>query len=250
MLNSSSPRRRIHWFRYFAATLYLVIVATLAVVPILNPDGLVTESASLVLTSPTSFFFLLWTDFSAPHADTILILLAGLVNAIILFVLSVVMVSRFGFKRTTGIFVLSTSLYGAVAWWFNDQDQMGRVRIVNGGPNVAGVWIATNDDGLRVMSNQPLVPPSLFGLQSAIRANPANDKLVFVPNKTRGITKGRQFLLKGGRLVEPYSTNTYAMLRDGVVAVERIKITEGPQTGLVGWLPTHLLQRLATIASL
>jgi hypothetical protein len=100
------------------------------------------------------------------------------------------------------------------------------------------------------MSNQPLVPPSLFGFPSAVPINTANDKLVFVPNKTRGITKGSQFLLKGGRLVEPYSANTYDMLRDGAVEVERIKITEGPQTGLVGWLPPHLLQRLVTIASL
>jgi hypothetical protein len=126
---------------------------------------------------------------------------------------------------------------------------MGRVRIVNGVPN-AGVWIATDDEGLRAMSNQPLVPPSLFGFPSAVPINTANDKLVFVPNKTRGITKGSQFLLKGGRLVEPYSANTYDMLRDGAVEVERIKITEGPQTGLVGWLPPHLLQRLLTIASL
>src|SRR5271154_1438095 len=196
MLNSSSPARRIYWFRYFAI-LYLVVVATLAVMPIFNPDGFVTKSLSFVLTSPTSFFFLLWTNFAAPHSDTIMILLAGLVNATILFVLSAVMVKRFGFRRTTGMFVLSMSLYSAVAWWFNDQDRMGRVRIVNGGPNATGVWIATDDEGLRVLGNQPLVPPLPFGLQLAIPTNTATDKLVFVPNKTRGITKGRRFLLKG-----------------------------------------------------
>jgi len=151
---------------------------------------------------------------------------------------------------TIGIFVLSISLYSAVAWFFNDQDQKFRVRLVNGGPDAAGVWIAADDDGLRVMSNKPLIPPSPFGFQLAIPTNTADAKLVFVPNKTRGILKGRQFLLKGGRLVQPYSANTYDMLRDGAVEVERIKITEGPQKGLTGWLPSGYLQRLLTIGSL
>jgi hypothetical protein len=40
------------------------------------------------------------------------------------------------------------------------------------------------------------------------------------------------------------------MLRDGAVEVERIKITEGPQKELVGWLPSQFLQRLITIGAL
>ena len=250
MLNSSSPGRRFHPFPYVVAGLYLVVVATLVVIPIFNPDGIVTGSPSDVLTLPTSALFLLLTNFSSQLSNTILIVLAGVVNAAILFVLSVIMVNRFAFRRTIGILILSMSLYSAVAWWANDQDQMGRVRIVNSGPNDAGVWIAIDDDGLRVLSDQLLISQDLFGLRYLIPTNTANDKLVFVPNKTRGIAKGVRFLLKGGLLVPPYPANTDDMLRDRAVEVERIKITEGPQAGVVGWLPSQYLQRLLTIGSL
>jgi hypothetical protein len=42
--------------------------------------------------------------------------------------------------------------------------------------------------------------------------------------------KGRPFLVGGGRLVDPYSANSYDMARarDGAVEVETIRITEGP----------------------
>jgi hypothetical protein len=222
----------------------------MVVMPIVNPDGPVTGSPSFVLTLPTSLFILLPIKFSTSFPDIGLILFAGLVNAIILYIISGRVINFFGLRMTIGISVLSISLYTAVAWFFNDQDQKARVRIVNGGPEAAGVWIATDDDGLRVMSDRPRVPPSLFGFPSEIPTNTADDKLVFVHNKTRGIAKGRRFLLQGGRLVQPYPANTYDILRDGAVEVERIKITEGPQKGLIGWLPSHYVQRLLTITSL
>jgi hypothetical protein len=222
----------------------------MVVMPILNPDGLLDGSPSFVLTFPTSFFILLPMQFVTSFSATELISIAGLVNAVILYILSGRMVNVFGFRRTIGVFALSVSLYSVVAWFLNDQGQKARVRIVNGGQNAAGVWIAADDDGLRVMSNQPLIPPSPFGFQYDIPTNTADDKLVFVPNETRGIAKGRQFLLKGGRLVRPYPANTYDMLRDGAVEVERIEITEGPKKGLIGWLPSTYLQRLLTIGSL
>jgi hypothetical protein len=186
MSNSSSPGRRTHWFPNFVASLYLVVVATLVVMPILKPDGRVTESPSLVFTLPTFFIVLLLPMKAVTLVPgTGLILIAGIVNAIILYILSGLMVNWFGFRRTIGIGILGISLCGAIAWFFNDQDQKARVRIVNGGANAGGVWIAADDEGLRVMSNQPLIPPTPFGFQFDVPTNTANDTLVFVPNQTR-----------------------------------------------------------------
>jgi hypothetical protein len=99
------------------------------------------------------------------------------------------------------------------------------------------------------MSNRPMML-SPFGTPSNIWPNTADNKLVFVPNKTRGIARGERFLLKGGRLVIPYSANTYDLQRDGAMEVEGIEITEGPQTGVMGWAPVNYFQRLLTIGSL
>jgi hypothetical protein len=245
MLNATSPARRIYWVPFFVASVYFVVVATMAVAPLLNPDGVVRESPSFVLSLPTSFLILFPMSFltSSQLSQTSSVLISGIVDAIMLYVLAVRMVNWFGFRITIGIIVLSTLLFSTVAWWANDQDQKAGVRIVNAGPDAAGVWIAANDDGLRVMSDQIISP---LGVPS----NTADGNLVFVPNKTKGIAKGRRFLLKDGRLIQPYPANTYDMLRDGAVEVERIKITEGSQRGLMGWLPSYYLQRLLTFGSL
>ena len=71
--------------------------------------------------------------------------------------------------------------------------------------------------------------------------------VAFIPNKTRGVFKGGYYLLKDGRLVTPYPANSYEMQRDGAIEVEKIKVTEGPQKGLEGWIPAQRLQRLLTM---
>ena len=88
------------------------------------------------------------------------------------------------------------------------------------------------------------------GVVLMVPADATNKNLVFIPNKTSGIYKGNYFLLKGGRLVTPYSANTYDMERDAAIEVEQIKIIEGPHKGLIGWLPSAYLQRLLTLSSL
>jgi hypothetical protein len=74
--------------------------------------------------------------------------------------------------------------------------------------------------------------------------------LVLVSDKTRAHYKDRKFLLPGGRLVEPYSANSFDMERDEAVEVERVRIIEGPHKGLEGWVPAGCLQRLLTLSAL
>jgi hypothetical protein len=136
-----------------------------------------------------------------------------------------------------------------LAWWAKDQNQRAAVRILNAGENAPGVWIATDENGLKVMSNRTMMS-SPFGTPSDIWPNTADDKLVFVPNHTRGIARGERFLLKGGRLVIPYSANSYDLQRDGAMEVEGIEIMEGPHKGVMGWAPVNYFQRLLTIGSL
>ena len=45
-------------------------------------------------------------------------------------------------------------------------------------------------------------------------------------------------------MVKTYPANTYDMARDGAVELERIKITEGPNVGLEGWINSGSLAPL------
>lgn len=58
------------------------------------------------------------------------------------------------------------------------------------------------------------------------------------------------FLLKGGRLAEPYVASANDMMRDDVIEVERIKIMEGPNRGLEGWAQSNCLGRLGSLYAL
>jgi hypothetical protein len=60
--------------------------------------------------------------------------------------------------------------------------------------------------------------------------------LVRISEGTVGIVTDRKFVLPGGRLVEPYSANSFDMARDGAIEVQRLRFTDPPHTGLEGWL--------------
>jgi len=62
--------------------------------------------------------------------------------------------------------------------------------------------------------------------------------------------KGRWFLPKGGRLVAPYPANSFDMVKYGMIEVEKVRITEGPNKGLEGWTQIQCLHRLLTIFAL
>jgi hypothetical protein len=78
----------------------------------------------------------------------------------------------------------------------------------------------------------------------------ARTRLVFIPDETRGRYKDRKFLLKGGRLVDTYPASFFDMQRDEAVEVEKIRITEGPNNGLEGWVQANHLKRLSTLYSM
>jgi hypothetical protein len=79
--------------------------------------------------------------------------------------------------------------------------------------------------------NQPAPP---------ITRQMVKEGIVLIPGGTRAIVIGRSFILPGGRLVDPYSANTYDMARDGAVEVERIRITQPPNENLEGWVASGL----------
>jgi hypothetical protein len=146
-------------------------------------------------------------------------------------------------------------------------NQKRRVRTADG----KGTLMATNSDGLRQLHDFYALPKTCAEAnmrtarealahkpEEAIRVirlcwpvskpipNNIGPGLVRIPEGTRGIVTNRQFVLPGGRLVEPYAANTYDMARDGAIEVERIKITQPPNAGLEGWVYTGALGRVGS----
>lgn len=74
--------------------------------------------------------------------------------------------------------------------------------------------MATDQQGLKALSNEISDVPLETGKH-----------LILIPNKTRGLPRGRWFLLKGGQ-------------------VEKIKIIEGPYKGREDWIQTRHLHPL------
>lgn len=100
--------------------------------------------------------------------------------------------------------------------------------------------MATNPDGLRQLHDLYSLPKTCTeanmraaGMEVLFLCQPVSKPipddiglaLVRIPEGTKGTAIGRQFLLPEGRLVQPYSANTFDMARDGAIEVERIRIT-------------------------
>jgi hypothetical protein len=127
----------------------------------------------------------------------------------------------------------------------------------------SGVLMAVDADGLRQLSElyswsqtcteanlQPgsgiltkICLPKFNFTERPMTSQMINKGVVLIPEGTTGLCTGRRFVLPGGRLVEPYAANEYDMERDGVIEVERIRITRPPSENLEGWVEIHFLGR-------
>ena len=222
------------------AILYFVTVAVLLISAVLNPDGSLSGVPSMMLALPWSFP-LSFASFSVV-ISALIVASGAAMNAGVLYALVRGMVKRFNLGLTIAALVVVASFTTVTVWFLNSQEVNNLVRIVRGSPD-AGVWVATNEDGLRALSETN-------GTALDHPKPEARTRLVFIPNKTRGRYKGRKFLLKSGRLVDPYPANSYDMQRDEAVEVEKIKITEGPNKGLEGWVQANHLTGLLTLYSM
>ena len=212
--------RAAHRVAIFSSILFFTAVAWLILAVVLNPDGGITGTASFFATLPWSILAL---KAKSTFVNVALRLFFGAVNAILLYYLVRDVRSVASFRTTIVMLAVLATLLTGVIWFFNSQEHDNRVRIVNGGKD-GGAWIATDQDGLA-----------------------SKHHLVFIPNQTRGIYKGQRFLLKDGRLVDPYPATFNDMERDGAVEVEKIRITEGPHKGIEGWVDPRCLKRLLTM---
>jgi len=127
----------------------------------------------------------------------------------------------------------------------------------------SGVLMAVDADGLRNLSElyswsqtcseanlrpsseirTKICLPRFNFTQRPITSQMINRGVVLIPEGTTGLCTGRRFVLPGGRLVEPYAANEYDMARDGVIEVERIRITGPSNENLEGWVEIHFLAR-------
>ena len=221
--------RKCH--RLCAAAAYVVLIAAWGVPAVVFHA--VSLSALFVLTLPWSLTLQIFDSFAwGAFGPAALMAVFGLINAVIVYLL-VKAVARFFFWSAIAGMLAGAALGCCAAWFIDSQEKANMIRIVNGGSD-GGVWVATGEADLRAMRANSRTSPGL----------------VFLPNGTKGVWKGRRFLLEGGRLVEPHPANSYDMIRDGAVEIERIRVTEGPQKGLEGWIPSDRLQRLLTMFAL
>ena len=221
------------------AGLYFVTAAVFLVAAVLNPDGGLSGVPSMMLTLPWSIPL----SFASSSVLTSALIVASgcVINTAVLFVLVKGMVKRFNLAATIVVLVAIASMATTAVWFLNSQEANNLVRIVYGSQE--GVWVATNEDGLRALSE-------MNAAASDAPKREVRSRLVFIPNETRGRYMGRKFLLSGGRLVDPYPANSYDMQRVEAVEVEKIKITEGPSKGLEGWVRSNQLKRLLTLYSM
>ncbi len=242
-----APARRPtpHEARSFAravALLFFAILVALLLAAAVNPDGHITGVPTMILTLPWSIAVL---QFSPSDAVIFLLLsLCAAINAALVYAIAKWMIDSFGRRTAIGILLAFSSVVLVPIWFFNNQEDNSRVRILNshGRNGDPGVWVATNETGLRAMC---ATIDTSFATDAALAQG-----LVLVPDKTQAHYKDRKFLLPGGRLVEPYPANSFDMERDQAVEVERVRIIEGPRKGLEGWVRAGYLQRLLTIYAL
>ena len=100
--------------------------------------------------------------------------------------------------------------------------------------------MATDETGLKALS-------ATLGIDSEAPEE-LRSHLAFVPNQTRGNAKGRRFLTNDGRLIVPFPTSEGDNPK--WVEVEKIKIIDGPDKGVEGWVVARHLQRMLTITAM
>lgn len=222
---SEHKARTIPWL---GAGLYFGMVAVLFSAHALNPEGDVSTAPALVLTLPWSMALSL----RPPHwiFSVSILALAGGINAAILYWF---MSTRLKWPIKVGTLAVIGSIFLALAWFLNTAEVDNLVRIARSGPD-GGIYIATDQNGLRALSE----------------ATGMRQGLVFIRKGTGARYRSRKFLLKGGRLVDPYPANSIEMLRDGAIEVERIRIVDGPNKGLEGWVHPGDLRRVLSLYAL
>jgi len=90
--------------------------------------------------------------------------------------------------------------------------------------------------------NGVVLASDLPTLNALVSSNPpAPDRVIAIPNGTKGRVLQRRYL-KGGKLVMPYSANSYDMERDGAIEVALFEVSEGPKRGVKGWVQASFLR--------
>ena len=153
-------------------------------------------------------------------------------------------------------FAIDTAVFRVL---YADLSETPVIQIVIGnGSQEPGILMATDEDGLRVMSTKPPIQIKVVDKDGALmlgelhlpprapRTTQPKKGQVLVINGTKAVSIGVKFLLKDGRLVDPYPTSGFEMEKDGVVQVERIRLTDGPQQDWEGWVRSDDLQRTCT----
>src|SRR5665213_2167126 len=144
------------------------------------------------------------------------------------------------------VFLAAASAIGLLTYYVNHEM---RLRIVSDGRSAL---MAVDSEGLRQLNSLYALPgicadaafrartdPGTW-LKLCLRGVPVTSEttrkgMVLLPAGTRAISLDTRYVLPGGQFAVSYSApNINAMIRDGVVEVEHIKITQQPNKNLEG----------------
>lgn len=174
--------------------------------------------------------------------------------------------------RKARLLVSGVTILGAVAGFtafealrptLRKMDTEAAIRIVHSAAGNGGVLMAIDEVGLQYVSELYALPKTCTKENYTAADKSIQEKLflcekprqqlipqmirkgtVLIAEQTKGIFLRRSFLLPNRHLVAPYAANSFDMARDGVIEVEKVRITEGPNRDLEGWIETSLLTRL------
>jgi len=118
--------------------------------------------------------------------------------------------------------------------------------VVEDGELDPGILMATDENGLRSLAEKPPLEVKLIDENGDLMLGrihlgpwptpqPKNGQ-VLVLNGTEALSTDTKILLKDGRLVDLYFTSNAEMDEAEAVKVVHIRITEGPQRDLEGWV--------------
>jgi hypothetical protein len=127
--------------------------------------------------------------------DFVAVIFSGGVNATLVYLMVRGLIKIAGIRTASAVLVPIALLVSAAIWLSNVIEHDAPIRIVNGWQK-NGMWLATDQDGLRAMAGANGIGADVSGEM--------RNHFIFVPNKTNGISTGGGYLLQDGRSLPDY----------------------------------------------
>jgi hypothetical protein len=191
-LENRPSAHKAHVIALTSGILFLAVVTGLKRAVLSDPDGRISDAPPFLLTLPWSFLVL---ETKSRAWDFVAVIFSGGVNATLVYLMVRGLIKIAGIRTASAVLVPIALLVSAAIWLSNVIEHDAPIRIVNGWQK-NGMWLATDQDGLRAMAGANGIGADVSGEM--------RNHFIFVPNKTNGISTGGGYLLQDGRSLPDY----------------------------------------------